>query len=203
MRKLLKNYLTENEQKILLFIVFFAFLGLVIKYSGLVAEDNSTPADSLNFQKDYEIKYDLRTATKNELVTISGIGKKRAADIISYQERIGFYSKEDLMNVKGIGEGIYSKIEKYFYEIEATDDIEEISEPETESAVIHLEKININKAGLEELTELPGIGPSKAARIIELRKELGKFKTIDDLLQIKGIGPKTLEKFKEQITLGE
>ncbi|MCK4652986.1 MAG: ComEA family DNA-binding protein [Candidatus Cloacimonetes bacterium] len=202
MKKLLRNYLTENEQKILLFIIFFAFLGLVIKFSGLLAEDNSTPAYSLNFQKDYEIKYDLRTVTKKELVTISGIGEKRATDIISYRDKIGFYSKEDLMNVKGIGEATYTKIEKYFHNIEIENAKDEISEPETESAV-NPEKININKAGLEELTKLPGIGPLKAARIIELRKELGKYKTIDDLLQVKGIGPKTLEKFKEQIILGE
>jgi len=60
--------------------------------------------------------------------------------------------------------------------------------------------IDINKASLEELQELPGIGPSKAAAIIAKRDELGSFKTIEDLKLVSGIGDKTYEKLKDLIS---
>ncbi|NQT65895.1 MAG: helix-hairpin-helix domain-containing protein, partial [FCB group bacterium] len=64
-------------------------------------------------------------------------------------------------------------------------------------------KININTADKNELTKITGIGPSKADKIIALRAKVGRFEKKEDLLQIKGIGKKTLEKMSEQITLGE
>lgn len=61
--------------------------------------------------------------------------------------------------------------------------------------------VNINTAGIAELTALPGIGPVYAQRIVDYRSEYGNFKTADDLLNIKGIGEKTLEKLKPYIIL--
>ncbi|HMB97609.1 MAG TPA: helix-hairpin-helix domain-containing protein [Balneolaceae bacterium] len=58
-------------------------------------------------------------------------------------------------------------------------------------------KVNINTADLAGLQKLPGIGPAYANRIMEWRKLNGKFKTAEELLEIKGIGPKRLEKIKE------
>ena len=60
-------------------------------------------------------------------------------------------------------------------------------------------KININKAAESELTQLPGIGPSKASAIIQHRSEHGNFQTVDDLKQVTGIGDKTFEQFKDLI----
>ncbi|UOE95629.1 helix-hairpin-helix domain-containing protein [Alkalihalobacillus sp. LMS39] len=59
--------------------------------------------------------------------------------------------------------------------------------------------ININNATAEELQTLSGIGPSKAAAIITYREEHGPFQTPEDLLKVSGIGPKSLEKLREQI----
>lgn len=59
--------------------------------------------------------------------------------------------------------------------------------------------ININSADATQLETLTGIGPSMAERILNYRNEMGKFKTIDDLKNISGIGEKTFEKFKDNI----
>lgn len=62
-------------------------------------------------------------------------------------------------------------------------------------------KININTASASELESLPSIGPKLAERIIEYRTANGSFKVIEEIINVKGIGDKTFEKFKDQITI--
>ncbi len=62
-------------------------------------------------------------------------------------------------------------------------------------------KINLNKATVEELTQLKGIGTKYAERIVEFREKNGPFKKPEDILQIQGIGPKTLELNKDRLTV--
>lgn len=61
--------------------------------------------------------------------------------------------------------------------------------------------ININRADQKELEKLSGIGPSKAAAILKYRKEKGRFSKKEDLLEITGIGEKTLANIEEEISL--
>jgi competence protein ComEA len=60
-------------------------------------------------------------------------------------------------------------------------------------------KVNINTASIDEIQKLHGIGPAKAAAIIAYREEHGPFKKVEDLLNVTGIGEKSLEKIREQI----
>ena len=62
-------------------------------------------------------------------------------------------------------------------------------------------KININKASAEELTQLQGVGPKYAAKIVEYREQNGPFASPEDLMKIPGIGPATYEKNKELIVV--
>jgi competence protein ComEA len=62
-------------------------------------------------------------------------------------------------------------------------------------------KVNINRASEAELQTLSGIGPTKAAAIVKDREENGPFKTVDDLTRVSGIGDKTLENIKDDITV--
>jgi len=64
-----------------------------------------------------------------------------------------------------------------------------------------ISKIDINSADVETLAQLPGIGQKTAEKIISYRKTNGQFKNIDDLLNVKGIGQKKLDKMKAFITL--
>lgn len=61
------------------------------------------------------------------------------------------------------------------------------------------QKVNINEAKQEDFEELPGIGPSIAKKIIEYREQNGKFTSIDELQEVKGIGEAKFENIKEYI----
>ncbi|WP_444677916.1 ComEA family DNA-binding protein [Halomonas sp. E19] len=60
--------------------------------------------------------------------------------------------------------------------------------------------INVNTADAELLTELPGIGPTRAQAIIEDREANGDYESADDLTRVSGIGPATVARLRDQIT---
>ncbi|AOZ72930.1 hypothetical protein BK816_06185 [Boudabousia tangfeifanii] len=61
------------------------------------------------------------------------------------------------------------------------------------------EKINLNEADEKTLTQLPGIGPAIAARIIKEREENGKYKNLEDLARVKGIGSSLINDLKDRV----
>ena len=64
-----------------------------------------------------------------------------------------------------------------------------------------LAAVNINTATVDELKSLPGVGPAKAAAIVEYRSRNGNFKSVEELKQVKGIGDGIFNKLKDEATV--
>lgn len=69
------------------------------------------------------------------------------------------------------------------------------------AAVVPPHLIDINRASVSRLEELPGIGPGKAKAIAEYRERNGPFRKPEELMKVKGIGPKTYEALKDRIAV--
>jgi competence protein ComEA len=78
----------------------------------------------------------------------------------------------------------------------------EAAEP-GEARAEEFRRLDINRAGAEELMLLPGIGPKKAEAMIAYREAHGPFSRIESLMDVKGIGPATLERLRPYISAGE
>ncbi|MCF0134926.1 MAG: ComEA family DNA-binding protein, partial [Lachnospiraceae bacterium] len=72
---------------------------------------------------------------------------------------------------------------------------------EEENGSPHL--TNLNTASKMELIELPGIGEAYAQRIIAYREEHGPFQSVEDIMNVSGIGEATFAKLKDLITVGQ
>ena len=152
-------------------------------------------------------KLDINTATAEQLTALDGIGETKAAAIIAYRnEHGGFSPVDELLNVKGIGEklleGIRADITVSGFGL-STQPEEANSASVAGSGLSQTTsgKININTATAEQLTALDGIGETKAAAIVAYRSEHGGFSSVDELLNVKGIGEKLLEGIRADITV--
>jgi competence protein ComEA len=63
--------------------------------------------------------------------------------------------------------------------------------------------VNLNMATPEQLQQVPGIGPATVGKILQMRKTYGLFKSVDDLLAIRGLGARRLEKMRKYLTVGK
>lgn len=64
-------------------------------------------------------------------------------------------------------------------------------------------KVNINTAAVSQLTTLPGVGPKLAARIVEYRQKAGGFKSIQELMNVQGVGEKSFQKIQGYLSIAD
>jgi len=64
-------------------------------------------------------------------------------------------------------------------------------------------RVNVNTASVEQLTALPGVGPTLAARIIEYRQKSGAFRSTQELMNVKGIGEKNLARIEAWLSVAD
>ncbi|MEW5692590.1 MAG: helix-hairpin-helix domain-containing protein [Candidatus Hydrogenedentota bacterium] len=150
---------------------------------------------SINIEEK-EDKININTADVIKLQDLPGIGPKTAENIIKYRETKQFEKIEDIMNVPRIGPTRFEKIKD---KITVGEEMEKLLKKKSLTKPKKVEKINLNKATMEELITLPGIGEQTAKNIIEYRTELKKFRSLEDLLEIPGFGEKKLEKIRPYV----
>lgn len=154
-----------------------------------------------------ENQIDINSASAKDLEKLTGIGPSYAQRIVDSRP---FSSIDDLTKVNGIGPATLEKIKQQdlacvsFSEIinfpetnpePETTQTETLPEQEKQQPIkLEPSKINLNTASETELTKITGVGQATAKLIIEARP----FCSVDQLLDIKGIGPASLEKIKQQ-----
>ncbi|MDA3792839.1 MAG: helix-hairpin-helix domain-containing protein [Elusimicrobia bacterium] len=167
----------------------------------------------------------INIATAEQISKIPGIGGVTAKKIIDYRDKSGnFKSVSDIMNIYGFSRSTYNKIKEYltveggeelrqeefdFSRPEPTQEREPEPEPEIKQERREPEpepepepetdtggKLDINEAGIEEITAIPGINYPVAKNIVQYRKRMGGFKSWNDLLRIPGLNRRLLEKIK-------
>jgi competence protein ComEA len=74
---------------------------------------------------------------------------------------------------------------------------------ELEQAVLPVYRVDLNRANREELLQLPGVGDRMATRIEDFRKEHGKIRRVDDLTEVHGVGPATMNRLRDWVRVEE
>lgn len=156
---------------------------------------------------------DLNTGTAADFETLPGIGPSKAAAIVEYRNAHGpFQSVAQLDDVPGIGPATLANLEGLVVvgapaagaaQAPAPASTPPAPAPETAAAAPagSTGKVNINAATAAELETLPGIGPTKAAAILEDRSTNGPFASCQDLSRVTGIGPATVSAVADLCTV--
>jgi len=148
------------------------------------------------------IKVDVKGAVKSPGIFTAQAGD-RVIDLISSAGSFTEKADTDKVNFAQI---IEDQMVIYVPEIGEEDkgNLENIQVGTSGDAVIKGTSgglVNLNTATQEDLQTLTGIGPSKADAILEYRETVGKFKEVDELKQVTGIGDKTFERLRDSISV--
>lgn len=134
----------------------------------------------------------LNAAPISELEMLPGVGRRQAEAIVALRDSLGGLSYLDqLLTIKGITRKTLERMGPF------VDLGLDPNAPKDEYP------LDINLATAEQLAKLPGIGPMTATFIVSYRQDHGPFKSIEDLMRVKGIGRRTFEGIRDLVTVGE
>lgn len=183
-----------------------------------VAEIEEEEVEEQLYSDKKEIQYfdfDPNTLSRQEWVRL-GLSEAQADVVLYYQERGGrFRDKEDLKKVYVISDEFYIAVEPYIQIIPEKEEIEKENRFErsgnfekktTENTSKKDEadyKININAADTTEWKKIRGIGPVLSQRIINFKKALGGFYSIDQIKEVYGIEEELFQAIKPKLTLSD
>ncbi len=150
-------------------------------------------------------RIDPNTASEVQLDRLPGVGPSLAQAIVTHRQSEGrFWRLRDLERVPGLGSTTITRLAPFTA-------LPQAGRP-TASGRSALGsspagpprpgRVDLNRASLEELEALPGIGPARAGAIVRWRGEHGSFRSVDGLLEVPGIGPATLERLRALVRVG-
>lgn len=202
-------------------IVICACLGLVLGAFFLLKPSSQTPVKETNLQaevaavlKDSSSEKEVNKEEKEEspeqdLITVDVKGAVKSPGI--YDLPVGSRVHDVVQKAGGLTEEADSKSLNLAQKVSdealvyvPTKGEEAASQQATSGtspSTSKDKKVNLNKASLEELKQVKGLGGKRAQDIIDHREANGKFKSVDELKKVSGIGAKTIEKLKDYVTV--
>ena len=165
-----------------------------------VSKDSSTEKEVTKEEKDESVEQDLITVDVKGAVKSPGI----------YDLPVGSRVNDAVQKAGGLTEQADSKSlnlaqkvsdEALVYVPTKGEEANQQANSGASSSTNKEKKVNLNKASLEELKQVKGLGGKRAQDIIDHRESNGKFKSVDELKKVSGIGAKTIEKLKDYVTV--
>lgn len=151
---------------------------------------------------DPDERLDPNTASADDLDRLPGVGPAAASAIVGAREAgTRFETPTDLLRVRGIGAATLERIRPHLDLPERARSAPTNAGPDSRTSR-RVEVVDLNRAGASELESLPGVGPALAARILEARSRLGRFTSVDQLQEVRGIGPATVERLRSRVRAG-
>lgn len=148
---------------------------------------------------------DVNRAPADELRRLPGVGPSLAEALIEERKRAPFSGPADLERVAGVGEVTARRLAPHLRFERAAPRAAPAPAP---AASVSTgcppggALIDLNRAGPAQLESLSGIGPALAARVIEDRNENGPFETPEAVTRVRGIGARSLARFRERVCAG-
>ena len=195
-------------------------LGLLVGGFFLLKPATHTPVKETNLQaevaavsKDSSTEKEVKKEEKEEpveqdLITVDVKGAVKAPGI--YDLPVGSRVNDAVQKAGGLTEQADSKSlnlaqkvsdETLVYVPTKGEEASQQSGSGATSSTSKEKKVNLNKASLEEIKQVKGLGGKRAQDIIDHREANGKFKSVDELKKVSGIGAKTIEKLKDYVTV--
>ena len=196
-------------------IVICASLGMVLGGFFFLKPVAQTPAKESNLQTEVttvskdekEDKNQKEEVVEQDLITVDVKGAVKSPGI--YDLPVGSRINDAVQKAGGLTDNADSKSINLAQRISDEALVYVPTKEEATSQEAHSnasntkenKKVNLNKASLEELKQVKGLGAKRAQDIIDHRESNGKFKSVDELKNVSGIGAKTIEKLKEYVTV--
>ena len=199
-------------------IVICTCLGLLVGGFFLLKPASPTPVKETNLQAEVaavskdsvsENEVKKEEPVEQDLITVDVKGAVKAPGI--YDLPVGSRVNDAVQKAGGLTEQADSKALNLAQKVSdeallyvPTKGEEAVSQQTasgTVSSTSKEKKVNLNKASLEELKQVKGLGGKRAQDIIDHREANGKFKSVDELKKVSGIGAKTIEKLKDYVTV--
>ena len=198
-------------------IVICTGLGLLVGGFFLLKPDSQTPVKETNLQAEVAAvskdssteKEEKDESLEQDLITVDVKGAVKSPGI--YDLPVGSRVNDAVQKAGGLTEQADSKSLNLAQKVsdEALVYVpakgEEVASEKTgsgaPSSTSKDKKVNLNKASMEELKQVKGLGGKRAQDIIDHRESNGKFKSVDELKKVSGIGAKTIEKLKDYVTV--